>query len=950
MNQDELHTLVNRATFPTERAVATWQPMTSAAHQAAAEARLARWCHLAAGGDWTLFTARLAWAGLTVDQARQLVTAGQPATRRPLPPWATIILAALAQAAPLANGEEPTAVVQPFLAVAQATLARTGGDHLAWLTPLAQDGLLAALQHALADLIAPTLAMTPLPTLADLCHTYPVLARQLATRVIQWIEACVEFLQRLAADWPSLMAVTGQAMALVPGVVRDLRSDLSDRHDNGRTVWAVTLATQGSGMTVAYKPKPITQDHAWQALLAWCNAQGVCPPLAHLWTLPRAGYGWMAWAAGEPGIVAVNTPCYYRRVGMILGLLQLLHAADCHAENLVTQGEQLLLVDAEMVRYPQIAGQTEADPLDVLRTGLLPRWVVKPQGVAEIGGLCAGASLSADAATAIPIGYQGIMQFLTAQWSQLKATAGPLAAFGRGPVRFSPRPTAAYLRLLDHLRQPGYLRDGADFTIGADQLARTYLQHPAHHPFAALLTAEHAALARGDVPRFMVQIGQPDFRVDTVQVNSLLHWPALALPSAAMQQQQQWLIGETLQRAPYLTAPDQADSFLDHALQLGTILLQRAVPVAGGALGWLAPQRQLRSGCHQHALMGDDLYGGRAGIALFLAALYAATGTDGWRAAALAALKPSISMPTVNIGQQCYALLHCAQLLHEPTLLPAAVQGIDQLAADPILVSGPSAASTWGVLDGMAGQLLTLLQVYHQLANITVRQSALRLAITWGDNLCAQQAAWCHPTTGLGGFAHGAAGIAYALAALYTASGEIRFRAAAQQGWAFQQQLYRTPLDDSRGNWQDRRGTTPVYLDNWCNGAAGIGLAAAASVAVCPTQTVVVEQAAALLVDTTPLSPLATLCCGRFGQIECLLEMGLLTAHPQWITHATVQARTAVAQAEVAGHFPLYDDLPPQLFNPTFFRGVAGIGYTLLRLAAANGEIAGKLPCVLRWA
>ena len=41
--------------------------------------------------------------------------------------------------------------------------------------------------------------------------------------------------------------------------------------------------------------------------------------------------------------------------------------------------------------------------------------------------------------------------------------------------------------------------------------------------------------------------------------------------------------------------------------------------------------------------------------------------------------------------------------------------------------------------------------------------------------------------------------------------------------------------------------------------------------------------------------------------------------------------------------FRLYDDLPSNLFNPGFFRGVAGIGYTLLRLAVMSGE----LPCVM---
>lgn len=179
---------------------------------------------------------------------------------------------------------------------------------------------------------------------------------------------------------------------------------------------------------------------------------------------------------------------------------------------------------------------------------------------------------------------------------------------------------------------------------------------------------------------------------------------------------------------------------------------------------------------------------------------------------------------------------------------------------------------------------------------------------------------------------------------LYAASGDERFLDGARKGWAFQRSLY----DAEAGNWQDRRGQTPVFLDNWCNGAAGIGLAAAGCMDVLPELTDVVERAGALLTAAQPPF-LDTLCCGGFGQIDCLLEMGLLLGRGEWIERAKIQARQALAQATDAGHFALYDDLPARLFNPAFFRGVAGIGYTLLRLAGVNGETENRLPCVLNW-
>ena len=70
---------------------------------------------------------------------------------------------------------------------------------------------------------------------------------------------------------------------------------------------------------------------------------------------------------------------------------------------------------------------------------------------------------------------------------------------------------------------------------------------------------------------------------------------------------------------------------------------------------------------------------------------------------------------------------------------------------------------------------------------------------------------------------------------------------------------------------------------------------------------------------------------------------------PLWVEQAMGQARSALQRASEDGAFTLYDDLPAHLFNPAFFRGVAGIGYTLLRLAGAWREVREVLPCVLKY-
>ena len=83
----------------------------------------------------------------------------------------------------------------------------------------------------------------------------------------------------------------------------------------------------------------------------------------------------------------------------------------------------------------------------------------------------------------------------------------------------------------------------------------------------------------------------------------------------------------------------------------------------------------------------------------------------------------------------------------------------------------------------------------------------------------------------LAGFAHGAAGIAWALLELAAVTGEERFRVAARQAIDYERSLYSPEAE----NWPDLRqleisgaDTEPDsdrFMTAWCHGAVGIGLA-----------------------------------------------------------------------------------------------------------------------------
>lgn len=85
-------------------------------------------------------------------------------------------------------------------------------------------------------------------------------------------------------------------------------------------------------------------------------------------------------------------------------------------------------------------------------------------------------------------------------------------------------------------------------------------------------------------------------------------------------------------------------------------------------------------------------------------------------------------------------------------------------------------------------------------------------------------------------------------------------------------------------------------------------------------------------------------CCGNIGLADILLTVSEKLNSADIREAAVRRAWQTVLRARAAGAFAL-DPVPPkQMLNPSYFQGVSGIGYTLLRLARP------ELPSVLMWA
>ena len=103
----------------------------------------------------------------------------------------------------------------------------------------------------------------------------------------------------------------------------------------------------------------------------------------------------------------------------------------------------------------------------------------------------------------------------------------------------------------------------------------------------------------------------------------------------------------------------------------------------------------------------------------------------------------------------------------------------------------------------------------------------------------------------------------------------------------------------------------------------------------------VVESALTATLASPPISS-DCLCCGNSGRIDFLLTAGHRFGRENLIARARAETETQLSSARRTGSFRLErrgDDLQPGLF-----RGLSGIGYTLLRVAHP-----GKVPGILMW-
>jgi lantibiotic modifying enzyme len=402
-------------------------------------------------------------------------------------------------------------------------------------------------------------------------------------------------------------------------------------------------------------------------------------------------------------------------------------------------------------------------------------------------------------------------------------------------------------------------------------------------------------------------------------------------------------------------------AFLDRAVSIAEYIRAEAVPVKGGDVAWFTPPPA--EGRPRRAL-DPHLYSGTVGVVYFLAALNHLRGTAEYRDLALRGIAPlrrkiadltadaeraaQNQVPVgglVGVGSFIYGLVRAAKWLDEPAMIgdaqramrllpPARIRGDDQL----------------DVVRGCAGTILGLLALDEVAPGPNADGvTPMDLAWTCAEYLLGQRVshdggprAWpCEGRAPRTGFAHGAAGTSYALLRMAERTGARELREAGLEGFAFERRLY----DHEKRTWWDPPYDRFLQLHSWCFGAPGMALSRLVLLGSDADGAELRAELAETLdiTATYPDEPVDHLCCGNLGRTEVLVSAARALGEPALLAPARGLALRAIQRAPGEEDFGLIPPGDVPVLRHSLWRGVAGIGYALLRLVDADGRLPSPL-------
>jgi type 2 lantibiotic biosynthesis protein LanM len=823
---------------------------------------------------------------------------------------------------------------------------------------------------------------------------FPALARCLAVVLRNWISATQLFIRRLAADWVELHDFFSELKSDDP--IESISTGLSDRHDEGLQVLLVQFS---DGSRVLYKPKDMSLEARLPQINQWLVAEGFPFKFRFPTSLEKEGYGWSAFIRQEPCNSIEEVQTFFQHAGALLCLAHTLNGKDLLLENIVACGYDPVPIDLETFFQPQaqradrIGSPPERDPPEYLRrssvleTGMLPYWHIAGLDIpCDLSGLSGSkenlpkirqpywdavntddmkrsdrgykSPEKANRPTyhdafqhprnyegALIDGFRRLYRFLS---TRKKSFIDFLQTLSNTRTRLIFRSTQTYGLLSKQSLSAENLTDGIQRSLIFETLYRPALKGNYLSIFLkAILDREVRCLERLDIPRFYVRLDS-----DALTIDHGLEVPHFLLESPLETVKQRVLamsseteayhvenLQESLRRQPRIVGSNQSHGeILEIAGNLAGEVLDRSRNDPTKNLWPLPTYTQQPPPEHE----SDGLYLGDIGVAIFLAAWDHTEGTaisknsldTLFSRLRSRRIPQSIPLGICNgLGSYAYGCSVLARLTKQDRWLELSIRFGEELSFER-LASEPDP----DIVYGLAGAIVCLVRLYQVTGDRSFLERAQSGLETLGSRFIPETG-WVRPNgEALLGFAHGSAGIAFAAFELAEASGNDRDLAVARQAFDLDRKFY-SKLDR---NWSSTTQGPGNSLRAWCSGSPGITLARLTGWRVLQDP-ILFSEIERTWQNFPDLLGLDHWCCGNLGLCELLWHAAEKLDREDLRLKADTLLGKTIQRALRSAFFRFNSELGHNFcFQPSLFRGTAGLGYTLLRFLHPN-----KLPCIL---
>jgi type 2 lantibiotic biosynthesis protein LanM len=398
----------------------------------------------------------------------------------------------------------------------------------------------------------------------DLFRSYPMLARQLATKTDRFLKFTTNLFEKFKADKAEIEYFFDTKL----GKISQLHLNLGDQHNGESTV----IFEFDNTYKIVYKPTSVAVTFAYNQFLDWVN-KSLGEELKSFNVIDKKTYGWLEFVEHVECETINDVKLYYERAGILVGVAYFLNARDYHFENVIASGNCPVLIDHETTILPTIKTfntQTIKDDSNKSLTGtvleslLLP---VKNQGV-PIYACGLGSSIELeyncpvqriencnkdtmrkvqemalknlykynkprlnnkienliDYQSEFKTGFDKIYNLILENKNFLLSKNSPFEHFRNLKIRFINRQTGVYFKILRLLNQPEYLGDATKYGLKLELLARAYATIG---NWSSILNSEREQMLLGDIPVFYINTISDNLVLENGEIIDILALNAL---------------------------------------------------------------------------------------------------------------------------------------------------------------------------------------------------------------------------------------------------------------------------------------------------------------------------------------------------------------------------------------------------------------------------------------